>query len=68
MHIYNGYSGCPIWHGSFWLGNAFFIVRNPISSAKHPRHNFSYCRRFIEGFTQNHGIEGNKSNIETFLR
>ena len=48
MHIYNGYSGCPIWHQSHWIGIAFFIVRNPISSAKHPRHNFSYCRKLIQ--------------------
>lgn len=48
--LFNGFSGCAIWHEGRWIGNTVFIVKNKISQDKHPKHNFSYQRNFIEEF------------------
>ena len=42
--LFNGFSGCAIWHEGRWLGNTVFIIKNRISQDKHAKHNFSYQR------------------------
>jgi hypothetical protein len=49
-NLYHGFSGCGIWRGNNHIGMAVFIIKNTTTFCQLNKHNFSYCRSFIDKY------------------